>query len=487
MIVAAGLIMNLASPKGWSAPAVSSLSITASAPTVAISQDVRIVILNDGDHPIGSIYLDVLYSDGHIDTIDGIPPLASTERHTITFTPSRAGTCTVTAYGTGGGGAAVTSASITITVAEHPLLDPTVRGAVQAQVSFAERSRASHTGNVFSHLRHWRNGALSSSLFGDFNLGVTRTGPARPASGAAQTARPDAAVVLSGAALASLPGDARAAADCVSKPWSLWGESYVNVGDDDKQANNDYTTYGFTTGFDYVFDSRFLAGFGLGYGRDRTDIGDDGSQSRGHAYTALLYGSYAATEAVYLDLILGYSRFDFDLRRRTAAGMARGDRDGDQYFASLAAGYEYRPRERLLLSPYARFDAAATRLDGFGERGAGDSSLVYGKTDADMLATTLGMRGEYAIPMRWGVLVPEAAVEYTRNFQDVGDTHIGYAAQGAAPYRMSLNSFARNVFSPSIGVSARFHNSFNFAVDYRGAFAKKRRDHLFSVHLGWEW
>src|SRR5690606_21905086 len=111
--------------------------------------------------------------------------------------------------------------------------------------------------------------------------------------------------------------------------------------------------------------------FGLGYGRDVTEIGANGTESRAEAFSLAAYGSYRPVPGFFLDGLAGYSAMSFESLRYVAAtgDLAIGSRSGDQLFASLTAGYEYR-NEGLLVSPYGRLFGSHSTLDPFTETGA---------------------------------------------------------------------------------------------------------------------
>src|SRR3546814_2531929 len=101
-------------------------------------------------------------------------------------------------------------------------------------------------------------------------------------------------------------------------------------------------------------------------------------------------------EHVYLDGLFGYQRLSFDLRRHVTANgnTVRGTRDGGQWFASLAAGYQWQ-HEQLQLTPYARIDHASAELDGYVEHGDALYALAFERQDIDTTTTSLGLRADY--------------------------------------------------------------------------------------------
>lgn len=147
-------------------------------------------------------------------------------------------------------------------------------------------------------------------------------------------------------------------------------------------------------------------------------------------------------------------------------GFADGERDGQQVFGSVSAGYDHRD-DRLLLSPYGRLEAAWSRLDSFSETGAGVYNLVFGKQDASMVAGVLGLRARYAIPMPWGMLTPRGRVEYTHDFSGSSRASMGYAdLSNGLPYGFDVDAVSHDYVSLGLGFDALFPNGWTIGFDY---------------------
>lgn len=274
---------------------------------------------------------------------------------------------------------------------------------------------------------------------------------------------------------------------CLDKRWAVWLDGAVNFGkNDDNDLDLDHVTLGVTLGADYAFTDRFIAGFALGYSNDKTDVGKNGTESRSDAYTGALYASYALSSSLYLQGAVGYSGLDMDSKRYTATGFADGNRDGSQYFASVLLGWEKRILENFVLSPFGRFEAVHTTLDGFTEKGSTDP-LRYGKTDIEMYAGSLGLKGRYSFLTSWGSITPSAGVEYTYNLKDTTKMALGYADTGIMPYSLTATSVGQNTFTATAGVEARIRDNLGVGLNYRGSFANDRNNHSFNLQFNLAW
>ncbi|GHC68622.1 autotransporter domain-containing protein [Limoniibacter endophyticus] len=270
--------------------------------------------------------------------------------------------------------------------------------------------------------------------------------------------------------------------------WAFWTGGYVNFGtNDNNDFNLEHTLVGVSGGADYRFSRTFTAGFGAGYGHEKTDVGSHGTESRAEAFSLAAYGSYRPAPGIFFDGLAGYSTLQFDSRRFVTAteDIARGKRSGDQWFASISTGYEHR-RDGRLVSPYARLSASRSVLDGTTETGAGMWNLAYGRQSLDALSGTLGMRFEQAIPTAWGVLTPRGRVEYTHDFEGSSRASLGYADLDTLPYALDIEAFSRDNLALGIGLDAQTSAGWNLGVNYSTAFGTDgdSRSHSFAIKLG---
>ena len=222
-----------------------------------------------------------------------------------------------------------------------------------------------------------------------------------------------------------------------------WGFADASKGEDDGLR---FTTSGVTMGFDYLVNAQWTVGMGMGFAYDRTKIGSEGSRNHSKGVSTALYGSWNPAPAYFVDGVLGYSRLRFDSRRWVAdAGeFAQGARDGTQWFASVAAGYEWRTQQ-MMLSPYGRLQWARSTLDAYTETGASWHALQFGAQRITSSSASLGLRGETSHDTRWGQLLPFGRLELQHDFDDQSAVRIAYAdLSGGEGYAISSNPIGRN-------------------------------------------
>lgn len=369
-----------------------------------------------------------------------------------------------------------------------PSADPDVRATVAAHVGSAERFRRVQSGHISTRLGSLRRFRFGGTRTNSFRFSMNNKTSARERD-RGQAEDPYHKEIGSFNATELFVGKGGAYAslcDPIPTRWAFWGDGSMNIGTNDDDAGYDHTTFGLTTGADYIMGDNLAVGMALGYTNDKTDVGNQGSETSGYAWTAALYGSYSFANNFYLEGMLGYSRISLDSNRYTNNGYARGDRNGNQFFASLASGVDLQ-RGAFVFSPYGKMEASFTRLDGYRERGGGNMALRYGDVDVDTLAASAGFKADYTIEKPWGVLMPGLGMEYSYNFKGDSNAKLGYADTGDLPYIIRTKGTASSTFSVTGGVNALIRERFTVGVEYRGSFSGSRRDHSFSLQGSVSW
>ncbi|HEY0660566.1 MAG TPA: putative Ig domain-containing protein [Lysobacter sp.] len=365
--------------------------------------------------------------------------------------------------------------TITIDVAPRsdPSQDPEVLGLLAAQASATRRFANAQIGNFQQRMEGLHDGRGGESGFQNgitFAINERCDDARRTAVGGCQRSAADEEAPVAAPATGT-----NAAGDASAPSLVLWTGGAISSGDQDANSGGngfDFETTGVSVGADYRLNPKFAFGGGLGYGRDDTDIGDNGTWSDAEGYTVALYASYHPGEAFYLDGLLGYQWLSFESRRYvTANGLhVRGERDGTQLFASLAAGYEHRSG-RLGVTPYARLDVARARLDAYTEQGDPIHALHYGDQDVDTTTGNLGLRVEFRNPMGWGTFTPQLRLEYQHDFEGDSLATINYADLVSGPfYRARIDGADRSRFVFGIGAVLQSERDWMLRLEYRGVF-----------------
>ncbi len=276
--------------------------------------------------------------------------------------------------------------------------------------------------------------------------------------------------VASLAASASGVNAAAGSASGKSLP-NFWIAGTANFGL--RQANSqrsslDFSTSGISLGADQRFSDQLLLGVGAGFARDKTEIGNDGSNSRATGYSGVVYASFQPTPQTFIDSLIGVGSLDFKTRRYVSVmdQFATGKRSGVQIFGSIAAGYEYR-NNGVLLSPYGRFDFSSNKLRESAENGAGQYALTYFGQTATSLQGVAGVRVESSHDVSFGTAAPRLRLEYRREFNGSSDGSVGYVdLAGGTRYGFSTGPVARNALAFGFGADFIRRGGLKIGLDY---------------------
>lgn len=139
--------------------------------------------------------------------------------------------------------------------------------------------------------------------------------------------------------------------------------------------------------------------------------------------------------------------------------MAQAERDGDQWFGSLAFGYDHRS-DALTLIGYGRVDGSRKTLDAYSEQGAGIYDVAYHAQRVRNTAVALGLEGTLQVPE--SRLRPFWSVEYrqTPHEKDDADLNLNYVQWGAPQdYRVRMQSYNDNALSLAAGLDIQVSRS----------------------------
>ena len=251
------------------------------------------------------------------------------------------------------------------------------------------------------------------------------------------------------------------------KPLTWWIGGSIRKGD---SPGREFETSGMSGGVDYRFSDKFAFGGGLGYGRDRSTIGDNGSRADARAKTGMGYASYRPSLPFFIDMVGGYQRITFQLRRFVSASgnLLEAPRDGTQAFSSWSSGYE-KKGDNWMLSGYARMDVAQAKLDGYSEDGDPLYALSFDEQSIQTRTRVMGVRGKYKRAIAWGTLEPRFRVELQRDFHDESGVAITYSDLQSGPvYLLPGGELDRNRYIIEIGTIFKSKWGFVMRLDYRG-------------------
>jgi len=252
-----------------------------------------------------------------------------------------------------------------------------------------------------------------------------------------------------------------------SNPLAVWTTGYVRLGESELGGlDMKSTAVGGTVGIDYRFSETFVGGVAIGFGREMSDIGSNGTENVAKAISGALYGTYHNKSGAFVDGILGFSHLTMDSTRYvTSTGeLAYGSRDGTTVFGSIIGGYRFETEKGLKIEPYAGFRGVVGKLNGFTERGDDWTNLAYGNTDIRSLKAVAGIRVEKQYETDDLLITPNAKVEYRHELASGTNTALGYADLGTMPYSVLTDPSETSSVVASVGVRVKPKAS-NLSVD----------------------
>ncbi len=355
-----------------------------------------------------------------------------------------------------------------------PSRDAEVSGLLAAQAAAARRFGIAQIGNFQQRMESLHRGEGS----GGFRNGLSFSADGRcqnqsrhlPGSDCAQQALNDEAAAREASSVTDGAGRNGNAGQI-----GIWTGGAISRGDRDAvddAGGFEFETSGVSAGADYRVDRAFAIGGGVGYGRDDSDIGFEGTRSESDSYSLAVYASYHPGEVFFLDGLAGYQWLSYDLRRHvtTNGAQVHGERDGTQWFGSLSLGAELR-RHRLQVAPYARWDIARGTLDGYTESGDELYALRHADQDVNTSTGNLGVRIDYRIPTAFGSIAPRFLLEYQHDFQADGTATMSYADMLSGPFhRTNIQSLEQNRLMFGIGAVLETEHDLGLRLEYRGLF-----------------
>ncbi|MCK0208669.1 putative Ig domain-containing protein [Starkeya koreensis] len=406
------------------------------------------------------------------------------------------------------GVSAPASISVVVKARPDPSRDPEVIGLLNAQAQGAQQMATAQIRNFGDRLERLHSAASRRGSAMNVRLGMSSSSATdveeesirsyfagdRPPAGRSATDPFDALAYAgetapsAGSGGLSLQNRVEPADEDEGAP-AFWLGGFVNFGTNDKnELDISQTLIGLSAGVDVQVQPGLIAGIGFGFGRYAAEIGANGTETEGMAFSSALYASYNPVGNIFIDGLLGYAYLDFDSDRYVTdtGDMAAGSRNGNQLFGSITAAYELR-HETLLVSPYGRVEMTWSKLEGFTETDAGVYNLVYGEQTFSTLAGVLGLRAEYAMPTQWGLLTARGRVEYAHNFTQSDAAELGYAdLANGLPYAVVIDPLASDYLTLGLGLDLRAADGTQFGLAYQGmsGLGGDQQSQSFSIRVG---
>jgi uncharacterized protein YhjY with autotransporter beta-barrel domain len=346
---------------------------------------------------------------------------------------------------TGGGGATFTvqatdvngntgSRAYTFTSRPDPALDPDVQGLITAQVASAQRFAMAQNDNVSRHLEtlhdQFKPCSVNFGAMPQLQAPVVSKDPWGPAY---VTPPPGY-----GAPGYGVPGRAPGSPDCAldwASSMAVWTAGSFQFGTMTPTGltnANKFMSSGLTAGVDIRMTDRLIVGAALGFGADRSDVGTNGSRSDGTSFSGTLYASMRVFDPLFVDANAGYGLLNYNNNRWVTddSTMVSGKRTGSYWFGGVTASLEL-GRDAMKFAPYVRGDFISATLGDYSEQGTSAELLSYNKMNFNATSGAVGLRGSIDVPTSFGMLTPNARIEYRQTTQSAYDQSMYYTDLGS--------------------------------------------------------
>ncbi len=246
----------------------------------------------------------------------------------------------------------------------------------------------------------------------------------------------------------------------------LFGSGSFSFGDVDGTSERqgfDFYALDFTIGADYLVSDQFLVGAAAGYTFSDNDFDGSGGSLESNAYNLTGFATYFV-DNWYVEGVLEISFLDMDTERRivysipsdTLSRTASGNSDGFEIAGTIGAGYNIQ-LEQATVTPFAQLTELRVDIDGFTETGANGLNLRVDEQDITSRRSRLGVIAVYPVSMDFGILSPQARLEWEHEFENDSRAITSRFASDpfGSPFQVLTEDPERDTFNFSLGAAAQ--------------------------------
>ncbi|MFT4613229.1 MAG: outer membrane lipase/esterase [Bacteroidia bacterium] len=292
--------------------------------------------------------------------------------------------------------------------------------------------------------------------------------------------------------------------------WGWFLNGALGTGDRDASTQEneyEYDSYGATLGFDYQFDSGFVAGFALGYTDYEVEFENvksfdpateltntqagGGFDTDGYSLSGYAIGNVGR---FYIDGVMSFGQNDYSTERivRYTAGAGasgtgagslvnrsmRGETDSDTFTLGASTGTTF-DLGAVDLAVSLGISYLDVTVDGYTEKDIAIGTdtatfsglnLAYEDQDFDSLQSSVGFQISKVFSTSSGVILPYVKAEWRHEFENEADTmQARYASQDIGQtFNLNVNTDDpdEDYFEVGLGVSAAFAQNIQAFIDY---------------------
>ena len=269
-------------------------------------------------------------------------------------------------------------------------------------------------------------------------------------------------------------------------PIGLWATASIAYGSVDTYGDTDFNLENGTIGIDYKISERLILGSALGYGYDKTDFDNLGSEAKSRQFTVSFYSSYQPLKHWFLDSAIGYGRFSLDSKRYSMVDATQhsSNRKGDVTYASLNFNAIH-SFNRFIIQPYFKGSLSSVNLNSYSEKDS-DTINSYNKAETTFRTVAAGTRVAYNIQLAKALLKPSIEIQYRKNSSDNLKQEIrsNIADSAADTFTLNSNFLSHNMRSMSLGLDYSNEANLSLHVGYtRSAGSHDYYSNAFKINM----
>jgi outer membrane autotransporter protein len=228
---------------------------------------------------------------------------------------------------------------------------------------------------------------------------------------------------------------------------------------------------GITIGSDYRLSGKSALGVAFGAMKSNTDMAGEAGKQDSSGYSLVGYGSFAPTQASFIDFALTAGSGKFDLKRLESAGTtAVADTSGNGIGISLSAGLDWRD-QAWAITPYLRAEYLNSKVKGFSERGT--NPIQVGNQSLTSSMFSVGAEAQYTASTSWGIFIPHVRIEMQQQSQSSAEATaqaVGSNVQLIVTPDLNKDKSFGNA---ALGASAQFGKGKTGFLDFEKTFGKE--------------
>jgi outer membrane autotransporter protein len=276
---------------------------------------------------------------------------------------------------------------------------------------------------------------------------------------------------------------------------ALWGQLLAGNATRDQSngaAGYGATTYGVLAGADFEVTPELLAGVAIDWITSRVTGNDAlaGSNTRLSSYQFEGYGSWRPDRfdgRLTVDGQLGFGENSYNQHRAISYLNlgANAHFDGQQYVASVLAGYRLDIQGPVEVAPYLRLRETHLVNGGYSETGAGLADLAVNGITTDSFTHELGVKAGMEFDTQFGKMFPAVKVGWIHDYTN-GPIALTGNLLGGTVFTSATSQPGADGAALGLTLDLKRTDSFSLSIEYDGEYHKDFTSNTGLVNGTWK-